>query len=154
MISDCPTRDTLVSYYIEGLKMRYFNAYDIDRIRGFLELATVGGSERYRYLVGLKKELEYSAILSPEEMPADVVTMNSRVRIGDISNGGDVTVTLVFPQEADYEQKKVSLLAPLGAALLGCHAGEEICYQAPGGSTKIVIKEIIYQPEAAKQYSL
>lgn len=154
MISDCPTRNTLVSYYNIGMKMRYFNAYDIDRIRGFLELATVGGSQRYRYLVGLKQELEYSAILSPEEIPADVVTMNSQVRIHDISNGSDVTITLVFPQEADYEQKKVSLLAPLGAALLGCYAGEEICYKAPGGSTKIIIKEIIYQPEAAKEYSL
>jgi regulator of nucleoside diphosphate kinase len=135
-------------------KTRYFNAYDIDRIRGFLELATVGGSERYRYLVRLKQELVYSEILAPEEMPADVVTMNSQVGIHDLSNGGTITVTLVFPQEADYEQKKVSLLAPLGAALLGCHAGEEICYEAPGGSTRILIKEILYQPEAAKEYSL
>jgi len=135
-------------------KIRYFNAYDIDRIRGFLELATVGGSQRYRYLLGLKQELEYSVILAPEEMPADVVTMNSQVCINDLSNGGTVTVTLVFPQEADYEQKKVSLLAPLGAALLGCHAGEEICYEAPGGRKKIVITDILYQPEAAKEYSL
>jgi regulator of nucleoside diphosphate kinase len=135
-------------------KTRYFNAYDIDRIRGFLELATVGGSQRYRYLLGLKQELEYSVILAPEEMPADVVTMNSQVCINDLSNGGTVTVTLVFPQEADYEQKKVSLLAPLGAALLGCHAGEEICYEAPGGRKKIVITDILYQPEAAKEYSL
>lgn len=135
-------------------KTRYFNAYDIDRIRGFLELATVGGSQRYRYLLGLKQELEYSVILAPEEMPADVVTMNSQVCINDLSEGGTVTVTLVFPQEADYEQKKVSLLAPLGAALLGCHAGEEICYEAPGGRKKIVIAELLYQPEAAKEYSL
>jgi regulator of nucleoside diphosphate kinase len=135
-------------------KARCFNAYDIDRIRGFLDLATEGGSERYRYLLGLKRELKYSQILSPEEMPADVVTMNSRVRINDLSNSGTVTVTLVFPQDADYEQKKVSILAPLGAALLGCHAGEEICYEAPGGSTRILIEEILYQPEAAREYSL
>ena len=135
-------------------KTRCFNAYDIDRIRGFLELATVGRSERYRYLVGLKQVLEYSTILAPEEMPADVVTMNSQVCIDDLSNGGTVTVTLVFPEEADYEQKKISLLAPIGAALLGCHVGEEICYEAPGGRKKIVIKDILYQPEAAKEYSL
>jgi len=133
---------------------RCFNAYDIDRIRGFLELATVGGLKRYQYLVGLKREITYSQILAPEQMPADVVTMNSRVRISDLSNGGAVTVTLVFPQEADYEQKKVSLLAPLGAALLGCRAGEEIDYKAPGGSTRILIEEIVYQPEAAGEYSL
>jgi len=135
-------------------RTRYFNTYDIDRIRGFLELATVGGSERYRYLVGLKLELENAVILPPEEMPPDVVTMNSQVRINDITNGGSIMVRLVFPQDADYEQKKVSLLAPLGAALLGHHAGEEFCYNAPGGSTRIVIEEIVYQPEAAKEYSL
>jgi regulator of nucleoside diphosphate kinase len=136
------------------VKIRYFNAYDIDRIRGFLELATVGGSQRYRYLVRLKQELEYAEILAPEDMPADVITMNSRVRIHDLSNGETVTVTLAFPHEADYEQKKISLLAPLGAALLGCHTGEEVCYEAPAGSTKIRIKKILYQPEAAKEYSL
>ena len=135
-------------------RIRYFNAYDIDRIRGYLELATVGGSERYRYLVGLKQELENAVILAPEEMPPEVVTMNSQVRISDITNGGAMMVRLVFPQEADYEQKRVSLLAPLGAALLGRNAGEELCYNAPGGSTRIVIEEIIYQPEAAKEYSL
>ena len=134
--------------------MRYFNAYDIDRIHGFLELATDGGSERYRYLVGLKQALEYSAILAPEKIPADVVTMNSQVCINDLSNGGTVTVTLVFPQEADYAQKKISLLAPLGAALLGRHIGEEICYDAPGGKKRVVITDILYQPEAAKEYSL
>lgn len=135
-------------------KIRYFNVYDIDRIRGFLDLATVGGPERYRYLLGLKQELEYSAILAPEEMPSDVVTMNSQVCIHDLANGSTMTVTLVFPQEADYEQKKVSLLAPLGAALLGCRTGEEICYEAPGGRRKIAITDILYQPEAAKEYSL
>ena len=135
-------------------RTRCFNAYDIDRSRGFLELATVGGSERYWCLVGLKQELEYSVILAPEAIPLDVVTMNSRVRIKDLTNGGTVIVRLVFPQEADYEQKKVSLLAPLGAALLGRHAGEELCYDAPGGKEKIVIEEIVYQPEAAGEYSL
>ena len=137
-----------------ALKRRCFNGYDIDRIRGFLELATVGGSERYRYLVGLKQELAYSEILSPEEIPPDVVTMNSKVLVHDFAGGETVTVTLVFPQEADYEQKKVSLLAPIGVALLGRHTGEEISYEAPGGSKRILIKEILYQPEAAKEYSL
>ena len=78
-------------------RTRYFNAYDIDRIRGFLELATVGGSERYRYLVGLKQVLENAVILAPEEIPPDVITMNSQVRINDSTNGGNLLVRLVFP---------------------------------------------------------
>mgnify|MGYP001819696116 CR=1 FL=1 len=55
---------------------------------------------------------------------------------------------------ADYEQKTVSLLAPRGAALLGFHTGEEVCYEAPAGSTIIRIKKILYQPEAANDSSL
>ncbi len=133
---------------------RYFNAYDIDRIRGFLDLATVGGSERYRSLIGLKQKIETAVILASEEMPPDVVTMNSQVRINDITNDGIMVVSLVFPQDADYEQKKVSLLAPLGAALLGRRVSEKFSYDAPGGSTDIVIEEIVYQPEAAKEYTL
>jgi len=86
---------------------RYFNAYDLDRIRGFLELATEGGSEHYRYLVGLKQEIETSVILPPEAMPPEVVTMNSQVRIHDSGTRNTVVVTLVFPQDAEYNQKNV-----------------------------------------------
>ena len=132
----------------------YFNVYDINRIRGFLELATERGLERYRYLVGLKQEIGSSVILPPEEIPPVVVTMNSRVRIRDADTGKTVVITLVFPQEADYEQMKVSLLAPLGAALLGHHSGEQVSYDAPGGRTRILIEELLFQPEAAGEYSL
>ena len=76
-------------------RTHYFNSYDIDRIRGFLELATVGGSERYRYLAGLKQELENAVTLPPEEMPPDVVTMNSRVRISDITNNSPFSLTFI-----------------------------------------------------------
>ncbi|MBN1835787.1 MAG: nucleoside diphosphate kinase regulator [Spirochaetales bacterium] len=132
---------------------RCFNAYDIDRIRGFLELATAGGSQRYRHLVGIRKDIEHAAVVAPEAVPSDVVTLNSQVRVRDLGSGQEVTITLVFPQEADYEQKKVSLLAPLGAALLGRHTGEEVGYEAPGGSASVRIEEILYQPEAAGDYS-
>jgi regulator of nucleoside diphosphate kinase len=133
---------------------RFFNAYDINRIRGFLELAVTGGSERYRYLLKLKQSLEDAVILAPEEMPPNVITMNSQVRIKTLASGETMCVSLVFPQEADYGQRKISLLAPLGAALLGRLAGEAVCYQAPGGSIRILIEEIVYQPEAAREYSV
>lgn len=132
---------------------RCLNSYDVERIRGFLVLATARGPERYRHLLGLKEDLEGSLLLAPEEMPADVVSMNSRVRIAE-RGGGPTELTLVFPQEADYEQRKVSLLAPLGAAILGRRVGEEVSYQTPGGTTRILIESILYQPEAAGEYWL
>jgi regulator of nucleoside diphosphate kinase len=81
-------------------------------------------------------------------MPGNVITMNSRVRIDNASSTGTEEIVLVFPQEADYEQGKISLLAPLGAALLGCKNGETVSSIAPGGEVIVKILKILYQPEA------
>jgi regulator of nucleoside diphosphate kinase len=129
--------------------LRTFNAHDIERIRGFLDLATDSKKgERYKSLIRLKNDLAYADVVDPEEMPGDVVTMNSLIRIDNASSSGTEEITLVFPQEADYKLGKVSLLAPLGAALLGCRQGETVTYIAPGGEVKVKILEILYQPEA------
>ncbi|WP_319417341.1 GreA/GreB family elongation factor [Marispirochaeta aestuarii] len=129
--------------------IRTFNSHDIERIRGFLDLATDSKKgERYKSLVRLKNDLAYADIVLPEEMPGNVVTMNSRIRIDNASSKGTEEITLVFPQEADYNQGKVSLLAPLGAALLGCRQGDTVTYIAPGGEVMVKIMEILYQPEA------
>ncbi len=131
---------------------RILNRHDIDRIRGFLSLATERGSEKFRTLLQLKKDLTTATIFDPEEMPADVVTMNSEVRIGGSGMDGSTVVKLVFPQEAGMAQGSVSLLAPLGAALLGRRAGDRVSYVAPGGEVEIEILSIIFQPESAGDY--
>lgn len=74
--------------------------------------------------------------------------MNSKVRIEFTASGDTKEITLVFPEEADFPKAKISLLAPLGAALLGCKRGETAVYTAPGGEVEVKILEILYQPEA------
>lgn len=127
---------------------RTFNSHDIERIRGFLELATAKKGEKFRSLVQLKNDLAYSDVVAPTEMPHDVVTMNTEIRIEFTASGETKEVILVFPEEADFSKSKISLLAPLGAALLGCKRGETAVYTAPGGNVEVKIQEILYQPEA------
>ena len=127
---------------------RILNSHDIDRISGFLKLATMGGKEKFRSLCELKKDLDTAAILEPEDMPPNVVTMNSEVRIEGVTSDGSTVVKLVFPQEVSSKEGNISLLAPLGAALLGRQRGDLISYSAPGGEIKVKIDAIIFQPES------
>lgn len=132
---------------------RILNRHDIERIRGFLSLATEGGAEKFRTLLQLKKDLATATVFDPEDMPPNVVTMNSEIRIAGSEPGGSSVVKVVFPQDAGYGHGNVSILAPLGAALLGREHGETVVYSAPGGEIEVTILEIVYQPESAGDYN-
>lgn len=98
----------------------------------------------------LESELVDAKIVAPEEVPADVVTMNSKVRFVDEDAGGERIVTLVYPKDAAADEGKISVLAPVGAALLGLSVGQRIEWPVPGGRVKrLRIAEVLYQPEAA-----
>lgn len=100
--------------------------------------------------LALGEELNRATVLPPEEMPADVVTMNSQVTCVDESTGEKHTLTLVFPRDADGSPGKVSVLAPVGSALLGLSVGQSIDWPGPTGRVlKLRVESIQYQPEAA-----
>ena len=80
--------------------------------------------------------------------------MNSRVRLRDLRTGEDETYTLVYPEEADIDEGRLSVLAPLGTALLGSRNGQTIVVNAPGGRRRLKVERILYQPEAAGDYHL
>lgn len=101
-------------------------------------------------LDALREEIERAEVVEPEAIPADRVTMNSRVRFIDDTTGKSHQVTLVFPGHADAEQDRISILAPIGSALLGLSIGDAIDWPMPTGQTRrIRVTEISYQPEAA-----
>ena len=104
--------------------------------------------------IALGRELERATVLPPERMPADVVTMNSQVRIEDMDTGEQNIYTLVFPSDARIAERKVSILAPIGTAMLGYRVGDTVDWPVPAGTRKVRIKEIPYQPEAAGHYDL
>ena len=100
--------------------------------------------------IALGEEIGRAAVLPPERMPADVVTMNSAVECIDDISGDTYPLTLVYPRDADAATGKVSVLAPVGSALLGLSVGQTIDWQAPGGRPlRVRVVSIRYQPEAA-----
>ena len=101
-------------------------------------------------LQSLQEELVRATIVEPKDVPASVVTMNSTVRFAMEPTGREFELTLVYPKDLDREPNTISVLAPVGSALLGLSVGQEIAWPMPGGKTVTVrILEITYQPERA-----
>lgn len=84
----------------------------------------------------LGEELSRALVVANEELPDDVVSMNSKVRFQDLETGKETIVTLVYPHEANIKENKVSILAPVGSALIGLRVGQEIQWPVPGGKEK------------------
>ena len=98
----------------------------------------------------LEAELGRANIVEPHEVPATVVTMNSTVNFVVESTGEEFTLTLVYPKNIDSIGDKISILAPVGSALLGLSQGDQIEWPKPsGGLVTVTIKEVTYQPERA-----
>lgn len=101
----------------------------------------------------LQAELDRAEqVVGHDEVPAGLVTMNSRVHCREEGSGKDYHLKLVYPQDAGVEGT-VSVLAPIGSALLGLQVGQHIDWPAPGGKTlKLTLLAVEYQPEAAGEY--
>lgn len=96
----------------------------------------------------LEAELARADIVAADDIPPNVVTMNSRVRFRMESSQEAFYLTLVYPQDVDAKGGTISILAPVGSALLGLSAGDEIEWPKPGGGTlRVSIEEVIAQPE-------
>jgi regulator of nucleoside diphosphate kinase len=93
--------------------------------------------------------LKSAKVVASEEIPQDVVTMNSFVKLRNIKSGSTLEITLVYPKDADVNTRKVSVLAPIGSAVLGCRQGDEIAWNGPQGRVEFLVEEVLYQPEAA-----
>lgn len=127
----------------------FITAKDASRLE---ELLTVAGAFNYRDrndLKSLESELRRAKIVEPCDVPKTVVTMNTRLRFRDLDDGKKAEVTLVFPSDANIDDGKMSVLSPIGTALLGYAKGDTIEWTVPGGTRRIHIEDILYQPEAA-----
>ncbi len=99
----------------------------------------------------LERELDRAVVVSSAAVPADVVTMNSRVRYTDENDGAQRTVTLVYPLHANAAEGKVSVLAPVGTALLGLSAGQSIEWDFPDGPRRLRVDAVLHQPERSRR---
>ena len=133
----------------------YITELDRQRLEKLIELA----GERSRrvnhlYLSKLEEELERAETVAPEKVQADVITMRSKVRLRDLNTGEALVYTLVFPSEANFDEGKISVLAPVGTAMLGYRVGSHIEWEVPSGRRRLKVEELLYQPEAAGDYNL
>jgi regulator of nucleoside diphosphate kinase len=132
----------------------YITEYDMVRLRNLLEDEKASGYRGRDDLKELEAELNRGTVVAPQEVPGDVVTMNSKARLIDLDTGEEMVYTLVFPGDADIEQNKISVLAPIGTAMLGYRVGDTFEWQVPAGLRRLRVEEILYQPEAAGDYHL
>lgn len=122
---------------------------DLLRLRNILSYETSAEFEN------LEIELERAKIITDAEVPADLVTMNSRVRFLNVQDNKEMIASIVYPHDANFADGKISVLASLGSALIGLRAGQEINWMFPDGKTRTLkILEVLYQPEANGHWHL
>lgn len=130
----------------------YVTEPDYDRLSALIETTRERNGVDIEYLKKLEAELDRAEIVDPKHIPDDVITMRSKVRLKDLVTGQANTYSLVFPTEADFNEGKISILAPIGTAILGYKSGDTIEWSVPSGLRRIKVDEILYQPEAAGDY--
>lgn len=99
-------------------------------------------------LEGLRRELARAEIQAAEDIAPDVVTLHSRVRLRDLRTSEILEFTVVLPEEADLESGCISILAPLGTAMLGYRQGDVFEWDMPGGVGRFRIEAVLFQPES------
>ena len=133
----------------------YISQTDRERLGNLIERVRYEGERSdLSYVNKLEDELEFAEVVAPEDIPPDVVTMRSRVRLRDLDTNEETVYSIVFPSEANSDEAKISVLAPLAMALLGHRRGASIEFQAPGRPRRLQILEILYQPESAGDFNL
>ena len=112
---------------IEGSKLR--------------DMRDVGSAEM------LERHLDEADVMPATHIHPDVVTMDSEVLVTDIGSGEAFSFHVVFPRSADASEGRISVLEPLGMAVLGRSVGDRIKWEAPGGLRTLRVEDVIYQPE-------
>ncbi|RIK74747.1 MAG: nucleoside diphosphate kinase regulator [Planctomycetota bacterium] len=120
---------------------------DYERLSALLasQFATV--ISPVEYLDDLRAELKKARIVRPAEVPRNVVTMNSTVTLRDLETGEKETYTLVYPDQADIANNRLSVLAPVGTAILGQRVGDELTWRVPAGWRRLKVQRVVAQPE-------
>ena len=129
---------------MSNLPQIYLSQNDMDRLLSLIE------AQRGKRYEKLERELVRATVMPREKIPRDVVTMNSRVIFENETTGEKREVTLVYPDNSDIDTGKISVLVPIGTALLGLRTGESIDWDLPDGKKqRYRIVAVPYQPESA-----
>lgn len=127
----------------------YITTQDAEKLRKLMREAYHSDYRGSDYLKKLAGEIEKASVVQPDQIPSNVITLNSTARLVDQQTNEEMIYTLVFPEDADPSQGKISILAPIGTAMLGYKTGDTFEWDTPGGKRIIRVQEILYQPEAS-----
>ncbi len=130
------------------------NSLDLTRIQTCLKEAMQVNAISKMEAATLIKEIQSASVVDPESIPSNVVTMNSIVQISFLNTKKTVEFQIVYPNQANVKENKISIFSPIATALIGYKVGDEIDWVVPAGITKIKIDAIVYQPEAAGHYNV
>lgn len=93
-------------------------------------------------------ELARAQLVSPDDLPSDVVTMGSVVKVRDMDTDERMQLTVSWPEDANPHEGCINVLAPLGMALLGARVGDDIEWPVPAGARRLRLEAVIFQPRA------
>jgi regulator of nucleoside diphosphate kinase len=120
---------------------------DMTTLRDLVRAKRGSASRDQDHLAELDRELDRADVIEAMDIEPDVVTMHSTVRVRDLDSGASTVYTLVFPGDADVKRRRISVLAPIGTALIGYRVGDRIRFRTPGGSRHLEVADVLYQPE-------
>ncbi len=120
---------------------------DYDRLRPLVDGGRAFSGSDAISVNRLAQELDRADVVEADALPADVITMNSRAKLKDLDSGEMKEYRLIYPTQ-ERRDKDVSILAPIGTAMLGYRVGDIIEWQVPRGTRRLEVVEVLYQPEA------
>ena len=121
------------------------SSLDLVRIQERIKDVSYKNAYTMREIEKLQDELNRARVVEPHRIPNNVITMNSVVTIKYLTTRKEFTIRLVYPEDADAKENRVSVFAPVGAALLGYRKGDTIHWNSPGGKIKIKVEDVVYQ---------
>ncbi|PPV08646.1 regulator of nucleoside diphosphate kinase [Xanthomonas bromi] len=141
----------MTSHHRSGLPPSILvSSHDLARLEALLDSQAFN---KHPAATALSDELGRARVLPPDQIPDDVVTMHSRIECEDELHGERHTLTLVYPHEADVQHGRISVLAPVGSALLGLSVGQSIDWRTPDGrDLRLRVTAVHDQPAAAGDF--
>lgn len=132
----------------------FMTSTDRERLQKLIQSEEEFAPGSKAHLQELKAELKRAVITKPQDIPNDVITMRSQVLLKDLSSEEEMIYTLVYPDEANILEQKISVLAPIGTAILGYRENDTIEWAIPKGIARLKVEKILFQPEASGDFDL
>ncbi|MEA5113632.1 MAG: nucleoside diphosphate kinase regulator [Geobacteraceae bacterium] len=135
-------------------KTIYITEADKAKLEKLLAEEILKADDGFSRLEGLTKELMKAKVVDSADVPSNVITMNSKVLLKQLDSGKSEEYVLVFPKHANDKINMVSILSPIGTAIIGCRVGDVFGVKTQDGERQMMVEQILYQPEAAGDYHL